>query len=70
MKTVDPKLLQVFSDVVDQGSFTGAADLRETDASYVTRQIKKLESQLALKLLNRTTRAISLTQQGRQVYIV
>lgn len=68
MSKVDPKLLQVFADVVDQGSFTRAADLRETDASYVTRQIKKLENSLGFKLLNRSTRAISLTDKGLQIY--
>ncbi|WED23641.1 LysR family transcriptional regulator [Vibrio sp. JC009] len=68
MKKIDPKLLQVFADVVDQGSFTGAADVRETNVSYVTRQIKKLESDLRVSLLNRSTRAISLTETGQQVY--
>ncbi len=68
MKKIDPKLLQVFADVVDQGSFTGAADIRETNASYITRQIKKLESELKTTLLNRSTRAIALTESGRLVY--
>lgn len=68
MNKIDPKLLQVFADVVDQGSFTGAADIRETNASYITRQIKKLESELNTTLLNRSTRAIALTESGRLVY--
>jgi DNA-binding transcriptional LysR family regulator len=68
MKRVDPKLLQVFADVVDQGSFTGAADVRETNTSYITRQIKKLEAELGATLLNRSTRAIALTEVGRKVY--
>lgn len=68
MKRVDPKLLQVFADVVDQGSFTGAADVRETNVSYITRQIKKLESDLGTILLNRSTRAIALTETGKLVY--
>lgn len=68
MKGADPKLLQVFADVVDQGSFTGAADVRETNVSYITRQIKKLESDLGITILNRSTRAIALTEAGRQVY--
>ncbi|MDG3086409.1 LysR family transcriptional regulator [Vibrio hannami] len=68
MKKIDPKLLQVFADVVDQGSFTGAADIRETNVSYITRQIKKLESELNTSLLNRSTRAIALTESGKLVY--
>ena len=68
MKTVDPKLLQVFADVVDQGSFTKAAEIRETNVSYVTRQIKKLESDLKSSLLNRSTRALALTETGKLVY--
>ena len=68
MKRLDPKLLQVFADVVDQGSFTGAADVRETNVSYITRQIKKLESDLGVTLLNRSTRALGLTDAGRQAY--
>ena len=67
MNKIDPKLLQVFTDVVDQGSFSGAAKIRETDASYITRQIKKLESTLSVTLLNRSTRAIALTEIGRQI---
>ncbi|WCE31839.1 LysR family transcriptional regulator [Vibrio sp. SCSIO 43137] len=68
MNKIDPKLLQVFADVVDQGSFTGAADVRETNVSYITRQIKKLEAELKALLLNRSTRALSLTETGQQVY--
>lgn len=68
MSKIDPKLLQVFVDVINQGSFTRAADLRETDSSYVTRQIKRLESCLGVKLLNRSTRAISLTDKGSEIY--
>lgn len=68
MNKTDPKLLQVFADVVDQGSFTKAADIRETNVSYITRQIKKLEAELSTKLLNRSTRAIALTESGKRVY--
>lgn len=68
MNKTDPKLLQVFADVVDQGSFTKAADIRETNVSYITRQIKKLEAELNTKLLNRSTRAIALTESGKRVY--
>lgn len=68
MKQVDPKLLQVFVDVVRQGSFVNAANLRETDSSYVSRQIQKLEASLNVRLLNRSTRAISLTEKGLEIY--
>lgn len=68
MRQVDPKLLQVFVDVVRQGSFINAAHLRETDSSYISRQIQKLETSLNVKLLNRSTRAISLTEKGHEIY--
>ncbi|KAB0285509.1 LysR family transcriptional regulator [Vibrio fortis] len=37
---LDLKLLMVFVDVVDAGSFTAAANLRDTDVAYISRQIK------------------------------
>ncbi|WP_028116636.1 LysR family transcriptional regulator [Ferrimonas senticii] len=64
----DAKLLQAFVDVVEQGSFAAAAQLRDTDASHLTRQIKRLETGLNVRLLHRSTRALSLTEQGRQIY--
>jgi DNA-binding transcriptional LysR family regulator len=60
--------LQLFAKVVRSGSFTGAADALQTQKSYVSRVIAKLEADLGVKLLERTTRSIALTEVGREVY--
>jgi LysR family transcriptional regulator for bpeEF and oprC len=60
--------LQLFAKVVQSGSFTGAADALDTQKSYVSRVIAQLEAELGVKLLERTTRSIALTEVGREVY--
>lgn len=60
--------LQLFAKVVQSGSFTAAADALDTQKSYVSRVIAQLESELGVKLLERTTRSIALTEVGREVY--
>lgn len=52
-------------EVIQCGSFSAAARKLGTTPSAVTRQIAKLEESLAVKLLNRTTRSMELTQSGR-----
>ena len=59
----------VFQDVVDQGSFVGAAKLRDVDPGQVTKQIKALEKRLNAVLLNRSIRSLSLTEIGEKVYV-
>lgn len=56
--------MQVFSAVVEAGSFVGAADALGLSAAAVSRQIAGLESRLGVRLLNRTTRTLSLTGEG------
>ncbi len=60
--------LQLFVKVVQSGSFTAAADAHETQKSYVSRVVAQLEAELGVKLLERTTRSIALTEVGREVY--
>lgn len=60
--------LQLFAKVVQSGSFTGAADALDTQKSYVSRVVAQLEAELGVKLLERTTRSIALTEVGREVY--
>jgi len=60
--------LQLFTQVVRTGSFTRAADVLDTQKSYVSRVIAQLEAELGVKLLERTTRAIALTEVGREIY--
>ena len=58
------RALQVFVRVVDAGSFIRAADHLDTSNAAVTRQVAALEKRLGTRLLNRTTRKISLTSSG------
>ncbi|QHJ10494.1 HTH-type transcriptional regulator DmlR [Paraglaciecola mesophila] len=59
--------LDLFLDVVRQGSYTKAAELRLMDRSSLSKQIKMLESELGTRLLNRSTRSLSLTEAGKEV---
>ena len=60
--------MQVFAQVVAQRSFAGAArQLRQTTGA-VSRSIGRLEAQLGVKLLHRTTRSLSLTEVGAAVH--
>jgi DNA-binding transcriptional LysR family regulator len=56
--------MQVFSAVVDAGSFVGAAEALGLSSAAVSRQLAALESRLGVRLLNRTTRRLSLTEDG------
>ncbi|MCJ2376974.1 LysR family transcriptional regulator [Vibrio sp. ZSDZ34] len=59
------KSMVVFAEVANQGSFTAAAKKLNLTRAVVSYHVKKLESQLGMKLLNRTTRSISLTEAGK-----
>ena len=58
--------LETFKAVVEAGSFNLAADRLSTSAATVSRRINTLESALGVRLLNRTTRNINLTEAGEQ----
>lgn len=60
--------MQVFCKVVEIGSFAGAADRLNMSTSAVSRQVAQLEAMLNVRLLNRTTRRISLTESGHAYY--
>jgi LysR family transcriptional regulator, regulator for bpeEF and oprC len=59
--------LQIFVKVVQAGSFTRAAELLHTQKSHVSRVVMQLEAELGVKLLERTTRTLSVTEMGREV---
>ncbi|WP_261840814.1 LysR family transcriptional regulator [Aliamphritea ceti] len=59
--------LLLLLDVVDLGSFTDASERRNVNRSVISKQISKLESELGVRLLNRTTRSLSLTTAGHQM---
>jgi DNA-binding transcriptional LysR family regulator len=60
------KTMRTFVKVVDEGSFAGAARALNVANSVVTRAVGELEEALNCRLLNRTTRALSLTDVGAQ----
>ncbi|MCW9047186.1 MAG: LysR family transcriptional regulator [Gammaproteobacteria bacterium] len=60
--------LVLFADVIDSGSFSKAASRRNVNRSMVSKQIALLEEQLGVRLLNRTTRSLSLTDAGHSIY--
>src|SRR5213075_3508421 len=60
--------MQVFAQVVETGSFAKAAERLDLSTSAASRQIAELETHLQTRLLNRTTRRVSLTESGRQFY--
>lgn len=60
--------IQIFVKVVDQKGFTKAAELLRLPKSTVSRRIFQLEERLGVKLLNRTTRQLSLTSIGQPYY--
>jgi DNA-binding transcriptional LysR family regulator len=62
------KSMVVFAHVVEQGSLSAAAKQIGLSRAVVSYHLKKLESHLKVKLLNRSTRSISLTEAGTVYY--
>lgn len=56
--------MRAFAMVVEQGSFAGAAKALEISNAVITRLVADLEEHLGTRLLNRTTRRLSLTESG------
>ena len=57
--------MQTFAAVVDAGSFVKAADALAMSKAAVSRYVGDLESRLGVRLLHRTTRRLSLTEEGQ-----
>src|SRR5690606_4541765 len=55
----------VFAEVVEAGSFSGAGRRLGRSKSAVSKQLARLEDHRGARLLNRTTRRLSLTDNGR-----
>lgn len=64
----DLNVLATFVAVVDARSFTLAAERCGISKALVSRQVQELEQSLGVKLLNRSTRRIGLTQAGERFY--
>ena len=59
--------LLMLLEVVERGSFAKAAQSRNIDRSVISKQISRLEDDLGVRLLNRTTRSFSLTAAGAEM---
>ncbi|MEJ1378687.1 MAG: LysR family transcriptional regulator [Candidatus Sedimenticola sp. (ex Thyasira tokunagai)] len=59
--------LLLLLDVINFGSFSKVSDHRNVNRSVISKQISKLEDELGVRLLNRTTRSLSLTTAGQEV---
>lgn len=68
MEQYDLNEIAIFVKVVDAGSFTGAAKNLGLPKSTVSRKITQLEERLGVRLLQRTTRTLSLTDTGSAYY--
>lgn len=66
--TIDLSLLAAFVKVVQSGSFTRAAEALGTHKAHLSRQVSLLERELGVRLLERTTRSLSLTEAGREFH--
>jgi DNA-binding transcriptional LysR family regulator len=62
------KSMVVFAQIIEQGSLSAAAKHLRLSRAVVSYHLKKLEIQTDVKLLNRTTRSINLTEAGQAYY--
>jgi len=60
--------LRLFAEVVERGGFTAAARALGLQTSKLSRRVRALEEELGVRLLNRTSRSLSLTETGRQFH--
>ena len=59
---------RMFIAVMETGSFVGAAERLKTSSGQASKLLSRLESDLGVRLLNRTTRSVSPTEAGRAYY--
>ena len=68
MANTEVQELEIFVAVVKHGNFSKAAEELKIATSVVSRSIQKLEKKLNVKIFNRTTRKMNLTQEGEWLY--
>src|ERR1700759_2858449 len=71
MMSFDERILNgttVLAAVVRNGSFVGAGKALNLSQSGVSRSIARLEGRLGIRLLDRTTRSVTITDEGRRFY--
>lgn len=62
------RALEFFVEIVEAGSFVAAAETMRTSKASLSRHLQSLETHLGARLLNRTTRRLSLTEAGQVYY--
>jgi DNA-binding transcriptional LysR family regulator len=67
VRTSDFERLKVFAAVAERGSFVKAAGALGLSTSSVSQSVRALEDRLGLRLLNRTTRSVALTEAGARL---
>jgi LysR family transcriptional regulator, regulator for bpeEF and oprC len=65
---MDLDALRAFVKVVQTGSFTRAAEALGTQKAHLSRVISAFEAKLGVRLIERTTRSLSLTEVGRELH--
>ena len=62
------RAMRAFVAIVEQGSLTRAAQRSKTSAPTMVRLLAGLEAELGVRLMNRTTRSLALTDEGREYF--
>jgi len=60
--------LEIFLQVARRASFAAVADARGMSAAFVSKRIRLLEADLGVRLLHRTTRRVTVSEEGERVY--
>jgi len=66
--SIDFSGIAVLAQVVESGSFVRAADALGLSASGVSRAVSRLEARMGVRLVERTTRSLRLTDEGQRLY--
>ncbi len=61
-------MMTAFVTVAEEGSFTKASDKLQISSQLVSKYVSQLEQHLSIRLFNRTTRRVRLTEAGEQCY--
>ncbi|WP_076414609.1 LysR family transcriptional regulator [Shewanella sp. UCD-KL12] len=61
--------LIIFDQVIKSGGFSAAAEALGHSTSFISKEVNKLEARLGVRLLNRTTRSIGLTPEGKAFHL-
>lgn len=65
---IDPKLMIDFAAIAEEGSFTRAAQRLRVAQPWLSARIHKLEQTVGYRLFDRTTRSVSLTERGAELF--